>query len=151
MVGAPLNGGEEIIKKLRISGVFYYFLLILFSYLFRFRNGNCLGAAVFEFLNAAGGVNEFYFARVGGMTLGADFNSDLWLRRVHREGVSARADNLRVAEIGRMNVFFHDGIIICQFLSKVKDSAFVLYEARVPLRNSVLSFPRQRLFLLSRK
>jgi hypothetical protein len=100
-------------------------LSVFLSCFLYFRGRDRLRAARLEFLNPAGGINELYFARVRRMAFGADFNPDFWFCRVYRESISAGTNNLRVMEIGWVDAFFHNEMIVCLFLPKVKDSAFL--------------------------
>jgi hypothetical protein len=82
-------------------------LLFLHAYFLHlwFRHG--FRAARLELLDAAGGVDQFFLARIERMALGTDLHFDLLLGGTHRERVAARAHNVRLGKIGRMNIFFH--------------------------------------------
>lgn len=82
-------------------------LLLLHAYFLYLRFGHGFRAARLELFNAAGNVDQFLFARVERVTLGADLHFDLLFGGAHRERVAARADDVRLGEIGRMNIFFH--------------------------------------------
>ena len=60
-----------------------------------------------EFLNPAGGINEFLLAREKRMTLRTYLHAYILPRRTGMYDLAARADNSRLLVI-RVNFFFHD-------------------------------------------
>jgi hypothetical protein len=59
-----------------------------------------------ELVNTSAGVYQLLFARVKGVTLGADFDFDIFLRATRFDNLSASALNSRLPVV-RVDSFFH--------------------------------------------
>ena len=69
------------------------------------------GIFLFEFLDTAGGVDQFLFAGEEGMAGRADFHADLAVHRAHFDFSATGADGFDLM-IFRMNIGFHGALLL---------------------------------------
>ncbi len=84
---------------------FFDFILAYANFLYYDRDS--FRAASLEFLDAAGGIDQFVFTGIEWMALRADFNFNFRLGGSNRECIAAGATHLGIFIICRMNVCFH--------------------------------------------
>jgi hypothetical protein len=96
-----------------ISTITVSILLTLFLQSFLF------GQSFSEFLDLTQSINNFFFAGVEGMALGAYFNFNVFLGGTNRKSIAARALNAGIRIIFGMDVFFHINYLI-RLRAKIK-------------------------------
>ena len=95
-----------------LINLLFFYLFLHFWFLLNFRSGGRFFASRLKLLYLASGVNQIFFSGVKRMAIITDFNLKFWFSGTDGKSLAAGTMNLSLGIILRMDVFFHNRVII---------------------------------------